>query len=90
MNHAVSTLASLRLRDFGETPERRETAPAPRAPKPIAQPNGLGSCGFVTGLADLVEDTRQVVVTAVESMPAGFTVPLKVEVKAGRTWAECK
>jgi hypothetical protein len=25
-----------------------------------------------------------------ESTPAGFTVPLKVEVKTGRTWADCK
>jgi DNA polymerase I-like protein with 3'-5' exonuclease and polymerase domains len=40
--------------------------------------------------AELVEETRQIVVAAMESVPAGFTVPLKVEVKAGRTWAECK
>ena len=37
----------------------------------------------------LVEDTRRIVVEAMETLPAGFTVPLKVEVKAGRTWAEC-
>ena len=38
----------------------------------------------------LVEETRQFVVAAMETLPAGFTVPLKVEVKTGRTWAECK
>jgi len=27
------------------------------------------------------------IVAAMESLPAGFTVPLRVEVKAGRTWA---
>jgi DNA polymerase I-like protein with 3'-5' exonuclease and polymerase domains len=30
------------------------------------------------------------VVEAMEAIPAGFAVPLKVEVKAGRTWADCK
>jgi DNA polymerase I-like protein with 3'-5' exonuclease and polymerase domains len=34
--------------------------------------------------------TRQIVAAAMESMPDGFSVPLKVEVKMGRTWAECK
>ena len=38
----------------------------------------------------LVGETRRVVVAAMETMPAGFSVPLKVEVKNGRTWAECK
>ena len=38
----------------------------------------------------LVEQTSQIVREAMESTPAGFAVPLKVEVKAGRTWAECK
>ena len=38
----------------------------------------------------LVEETRQIVVEAMESTPAGFNVPLKVEVKTGRTWADCK
>ena len=36
------------------------------------------------------EKDCQLVKDAMESMPAGFSVPLKVEVKAGRTWAECK
>jgi DNA polymerase-1 len=38
----------------------------------------------------LAEETQQIVVEAMESMPASFGVPLKVEVKTGRTWAECK
>jgi DNA polymerase I-like protein with 3'-5' exonuclease and polymerase domains len=38
----------------------------------------------------LVEETQQIVVAAMESTLAGFSVPLRVEVKAGRTWAECK
>ena len=25
-----------------------------------------------------------------ERLPAGFAVPLNVEIKTGRTWAECK
>ena len=31
-----------------------------------------------------------VVVEAMEAMPAGFTVSLRVEVKTGRTWADCE
>ncbi len=38
----------------------------------------------------LVEETRQIVTEAMETTPAGFSVPLKVEVKTGRTWADCK
>jgi DNA polymerase-1 len=38
----------------------------------------------------LVEDTRQIVREAMEAVPASFSVPLKVEIKTGRTWAECK
>ena len=40
--------------------------------------------------SSLVEETRKIVVEAMESTPVGFTVPLKVEVKSGRTWAGCK
>jgi DNA polymerase-1 len=40
--------------------------------------------------APLVKETRRVVVAAMETAPSGFSVPLKVEVKAGRTWADCK
>jgi DNA polymerase-1 len=38
----------------------------------------------------LVEETRTIVVAAMESTPADFSVPLKVEVKMGRTWSGCK
>jgi len=34
--------------------------------------------------------TRQIVFAAMEAMPTGFAVPLKVELKIGRTWADCK
>ena len=37
----------------------------------------------------LVEETQQIVKEAMESVPEGFTVPLKVDVKTGRTWADC-
>jgi len=37
-----------------------------------------------------VKETRRIVVAAMESTPTGFSVPLKVEVKTGRTWADCK
>ena len=36
----------------------------------------------------LVEETRRIVGEAMESNPADFSVPLKVEVKTGRTWIE--
>ena len=39
---------------------------------------------------ELVEETRQIVVAAMEAVPAGSTVPLRVDIKIGRTWAECK
>jgi len=39
---------------------------------------------------ELVVETRRIVLAAMEAMPAGFSVPLKVDVKVGRTWAECK
>jgi DNA polymerase I len=38
----------------------------------------------------MVEETRRIVVEAMEALPGGFTVPLKVEVKIGRTWADCE
>jgi hypothetical protein len=34
---------------------------------------------------DRVEETRQIVVVAMESLPAGFTVLLKLDIKTGRT-----
>ena len=37
-----------------------------------------------------VEETQRIVVEAMEAVPAGFSVPLKVEIKPGRTWADCK
>ncbi len=40
--------------------------------------------------AALAEETQQIVVEAMESTPPGFSVPLTVEAKTGRTWAECK
>ena len=45
---------------------------------------------FLEVPTELVEETRRVVVAAMESLPAGFTVPLKVEIKSGRAWADCK
>jgi len=38
----------------------------------------------------LVEETREIVKNAMESTPTGFRVPLKVDIKTGRTWADCK
>jgi DNA polymerase I-like protein with 3'-5' exonuclease and polymerase domains len=38
----------------------------------------------------MVEETRRVVAEAMEAVPEGFSVSLKVEVKTGRTWADCK
>ncbi len=38
----------------------------------------------------MVEETRQIVVAAMEAAPAGFTVPLKIEIQTGKTWADCK
>jgi DNA polymerase-1 len=38
----------------------------------------------------LAEETRKIVRDAMETAPAGFAVPLNVEIKTGRTWAECK
>jgi DNA polymerase I-like protein with 3'-5' exonuclease and polymerase domains len=36
------------------------------------------------------QQMQQGVVAALEATPAGFTVPLKVNIKTGRTWADCK
>jgi DNA polymerase I-like protein with 3'-5' exonuclease and polymerase domains len=38
----------------------------------------------------LIERTRQIVTDAMESLPEGFCVPLKVKVRTGRTWADCQ
>jgi DNA polymerase-1 len=38
----------------------------------------------------LVEEAHRIVVEVMESTPDGFSTPLKVEVRAGRSWAECK
>jgi DNA polymerase-1 len=40
--------------------------------------------------ANLIEAACQIVTNAMQATPAGFTVPLKVDVKVGRTWAACK
>ena len=39
---------------------------------------------------ELVEETSRIVTAVMEAAPAGFSVPLKVAVKSGRTWADCK
>ena len=38
----------------------------------------------------LVEETREIVQYAMETLPEGFTVPLKFDIYTGRTWADCK
>jgi DNA polymerase I-like protein with 3'-5' exonuclease and polymerase domains len=38
----------------------------------------------------LVEEARQSVRDAMETPPDGFVLPLKVDIKTGRTWADCK
>ncbi len=38
----------------------------------------------------LVEETSQLVRDAMEAVPEGFSVPLKVEIHTGRTWTDCK
>lgn len=38
----------------------------------------------------LVEETSRIVRDTMETAPAGFTVPLKVDIKIGRTWSDCK
>jgi DNA polymerase-1 len=40
--------------------------------------------------AELEDETRRIVVEAMQAAPPGFTIPLKVDVTTGRTWAECK
>ena len=40
--------------------------------------------------ATLVDETQQIVTAAMETVPPDFSVPLKVEVKMGRTWASCE
>jgi DNA polymerase-1 len=40
--------------------------------------------------ANLVEASCEIVTKAMQAAPAGFTVPLKVDMKVGRTWADCK
>ena len=39
---------------------------------------------------ELLEETRRIVQEEMEAVPAGFTVPLKIDIKTGRTWADCK
>ena len=38
----------------------------------------------------LVKETRRIVVEAMEAAPSSFAVPLRVDVKTGRIWADCK
>jgi DNA polymerase I len=37
-----------------------------------------------------VEEVRQQVAEVMELSPSGFAIPMKVDVKVGSTWAECK
>jgi hypothetical protein len=39
---------------------------------------------------DLVDQTRRIVIEATETAPASFSVPLRVDIKTGRIWADCK
>ena len=39
---------------------------------------------------ELVEETGQIVRDAMETLPDEVGVPLKVDIKTGRTWADCK
>jgi len=39
---------------------------------------------------DLVFQIKECVIASMQFQPHGFTVPLKVDVHTGRTWAECK
>ncbi|MEI8373464.1 MAG: DNA polymerase A family protein [Planctomycetota bacterium] len=39
---------------------------------------------------ELVEETQRIVTEAMEALPPGFSVPLKVDIHAGKTWADCK
>ena len=39
---------------------------------------------------ELVQETRRIVREVMEAVPAGFAVPLKIDIKTGRTWADCK
>jgi DNA polymerase I-like protein with 3'-5' exonuclease and polymerase domains len=38
----------------------------------------------------LVEETRRIVVESMESTPADFSVPLRIDTHTGRAWADCK
>ena len=38
----------------------------------------------------LIDHVRQQVIEVMERPLANFTVPLRVDVRTGRTWAECK
>ena len=42
------------------------------------------------GLMQLLDETRRIVQAAMESLPVGFMVPLKVDIHTGKTWAERK
>jgi len=38
----------------------------------------------------LIERIRQIVIDTTENLPEGFCVSLKVNVRTGRTWADCQ
>jgi DNA polymerase I-like protein with 3'-5' exonuclease and polymerase domains len=59
-------------------------------PPSPARVTASAASGQRSSLSELVEETRRVVIAAMESVPEGFSVPLKIEIKAGRRWAECK
>ena len=50
----------------------------------------IRSCGRGQGARPHAAQRLSKLESQIGSVPASFTVPLKVEVKAGRTWAECK
>ncbi len=46
---------------------------------------------FLGAVAGRVSESGlAIVVAAMEDAPAGFGVPLKIEIRTARTWAECK
>jgi len=39
---------------------------------------------------NLVETTRELVINTMQAQPSGFSIPIKVDVGWGKTWADCK
>jgi hypothetical protein len=69
---------------------RRPKTPSSLPERVSAHPGALDGVLAAENCQLRQRHTLPIVTNAMQLAPTGFTLPLKVEVHVGRTWADCK